>query len=100
MSIDARVKEVVLNDDGSGWLRLVDRPPRPGQNPGIAGQSVLRFDRAPGEVTALGGLDVWGGADSLMLGEVQIARRMGYTGLAFCDGETFKRAVAAYHRRA
>ncbi len=39
------------------------------------------------------GRDVWGGADSLMLGDVEIARRVGYTRIAFCDREQFLRAI-------
>jgi hypothetical protein len=98
MSIDARVNYVVCNEDGSGELRLIDRPARPGETPGIKGQSVLRFKTAPEEVTALNGLDVWGGDDGLMLGEVEIAKRVGYISITFCDAETFKSAVAKYHK--
>ena len=99
MSIDARVETVVINEDGSGELRLVDRPARPGKSAGIAGQRALRFAAAPEEVTALNGCDVWGGSGFLMLGDVQIAEREGYTRIVFCPAEAFKRAVAAYHRR-
>jgi hypothetical protein len=97
MSIDARVRRVFVHEDGSGRLQLEDRPARPGQTPGIAGQQSLSFNSAPEEVTALNGLDVWGGADTLMLGDVEIARRVGYTGIRFTDGERFKQAVREYH---
>jgi hypothetical protein len=100
MSIDALVDRVVLHDDGSGELRLTDRlPARYGEGPGIPGQSVLKFDAAPDQVRALKGLEIWGGASTIMLGEIQIARRIGYTSIVLCDGETFERAVAAYYRR-
>jgi hypothetical protein len=50
-------------------------------------------------VTALNGLDVWGGDDRLMLGEHLLARRLGYTRIAFVDAPAFKAATAAYHAR-
>lgn len=99
MSIDARVQTVIVHEDGSGELRLVDRPARPGAVPGIKGQSALRYEKAPEEVTALNGLDVWGGANSLMLGDVEIAERIGYTRIKFHGRETFTRAVTAYHAK-
>jgi hypothetical protein len=99
VSIDARVEAVVLDGDGGGLLRLVDRPAGDGSPRGCAGQPVLRFDSAPLRVADLVGLNVWGGGDSLMLGEVEIARRKGYTRLQFCDGAKLARAVAAYHAR-
>ncbi len=96
MSIDARVETVLLNEDGSGKLKLTDRPAKHGANPGIAGQRSLHFDKAPEEVTALNGRDIWGGSDTIMLGDVEIAKREGYTGIVFHDAETFKRAVREY----
>jgi hypothetical protein len=100
MSIDARVKTVYHYENGSGKLELVDRPPsRPNDTGGIKGQSSLCFDSAPEEVTALNGLDIWGSSGSVMLGDIEIAKRIGYTGLAFCDGEKFKEAVRKYHER-
>lgn len=99
MSIDARVKAVHLNEDGSGKLNLVDRPKsRPGDSVGCAGQAAFYFDAAPHEVTALNGLDVWGGANGLMLGDVEIAKREGYTRIVFVAPEAFKRAVRDYHK--
>ncbi len=99
MSIDARVQSVVLNEDGSGDLILVDRPARPRQTPGIAGQRSLAFDSAPDEVTALTGMDIWGGANSIMLGDCEIARRVGYTSITFCVRAKFVEAVATYNER-
>lgn len=96
MSIDARIRAVHLHEDGGGTLELEDRPARPGGVPGIAGQKRLRFDDAPEEVTALNGRDIWGGADTIMLGDVEIARRVGYTRIVFHDRETFLRAVREY----
>ncbi len=85
MSIDARVEAVICNEDGSGYLKLIDRPARrPGDTPGIAGQNRLYFDASPHDVTALNGLDIWGGADSLVVGrELVFARREGYTKIRF-----------------
>ncbi len=100
MSIDARVETVLHNEDGSGELVLVDRPARPGGYPGTAGQPRLTFTSAPHEVTALNGLDVWGGSSSLMLGDIEIARREGYTRIVFHDDETFRAALTRYRQRA
>ena len=99
MNIDARVRAVIHNEDGSGRLELDDRPGQPSGMPGIKGQRSLRYDTAPEEVTALNGLDIWGGANSIMLGDMKIAERVGYTGIKFCDSKTFKAAVSAYHRK-
>lgn len=99
MSIDARVESVHINEDGSGELRLIDRPARPGGNPGCKGQPSLSFESAPEEVTALNGLDVWGGADCLVLGDVVIADRVGYSRIRFNDRDTFVGAVSKYNQR-
>ncbi len=97
MSIDARVQTVIINEDGSGYLKLIDRPVKRG-NLGIAGQAKLIFARAPEEVTALNGCDIWGGDSSIMLGDEKIGFREGWTGIRFVEPETFKAAVAAYRR--
>lgn len=90
MSIDARIEKVIVNEDGSGELLLIDRPAKP--YPGCRGQNRLRFDSAPEEVTAISGADIWGGA-GIMLGDVEIARREGYTRLKFHDSKTLARAI-------
>ena len=97
MSIDSRVKTVVLYENGGGRLDLIDRPAGPDGVPGIRGISSLYFDYNPEEVTALNGLDVWGGDNSLMLGDVQIAKRTSYTKIVFEDRETFIRAVQKFN---
>ena len=99
MSIDARVQTVHLNEDGSGRLDLIDRPARTGATPGCAGHRALSYTTAPHEVTALNGLDIWGSANTIMLGDVEIAKRDGYTKIVFCDRETFNRAVTEYHKK-
>jgi hypothetical protein len=97
MSIDAQVKTVIINEDGSGELLLVDRPrSRPGDYPGIAGQRSLEFSTAPEEVTALNGRNVWGGASSLMLGDEEIAERTGICKIRFHDADTLRRALQNY----
>lgn len=85
MSIDARVASVRRNDDGSGCLHLIDRPPnRCGDGRGIAGQRTLHFDASPVDVGLLAGRDVWGGANDLMLGrDRRIAVRLSYTRIRF-----------------
>lgn len=96
MSIDASVAYVECKEDGSGTLHLVSRD---GSDRNIAGQPRLYFASAPYEVTALNGLNVWGGGTQLMLGEHQIARRDGYTRIVFVDDAAFREAVAAYHQK-
>lgn len=94
MSIDANVAYVELKEDGSGTLHLCDRIPN-----GSRGQSRLHFSSAPHEVTALNGLQVWGGDSGIMLGDKEIARREGYTRISFIERERFLAAVAAYHAK-
>ncbi len=89
MSIDARVETVHINEDGSGSLKLVDR-----NRSSCRGQPCLNFKSAPEEITALNGLEIWGGASSIMLGEIEIAKRVGYTEIHFCGSDTFKQAIA------
>jgi hypothetical protein len=86
MSIDARVDDVTVHASGAGELRLKDRPGRPSRGPqdsGITGQTVLFFDRCPPDVWKLEGKDIWGGANNIMLGDVEIAEREGYTKIRF-----------------
>jgi hypothetical protein len=86
MSIDARVDDVIVHAGGAGELRLKNRPGRPDRGPqdaGIAGQTVLFFDNSPPDVWQLGGKDIWGGDNMIMLGETQIAEREGYTKIRF-----------------
>jgi hypothetical protein len=94
MSIDANVAYVECRENGSGTLHLCDRVPN-----GSRGQSRLHFDKAPYEVTALNGLQVWGGNSQIMLGEREIAKREGYTRISFVEREPFLAAVAEYHQR-
>jgi hypothetical protein len=90
MSINATVSMVRTFEDDSGYLEL-DGPER--------GQPRLHFDSAPHEVTALNGLQVWGNASCLLLGDKVIAERVGYAQVVFKDRETFIEAVRLYHER-
>ncbi len=92
MSIDANVAFVECKEDGSGTLHLCDRVPN-----GLRGQSRLSFDAAPYEVTALNGLPIWGGSSQIMLGDKEIAKRLGYTRISFSERESFLEAVRLYH---
>jgi hypothetical protein len=88
MSIDARVQSVVVHRDGSGELHLVDRPVPADQRrfpgeAGIAGQAVLYFKTAPPDVSKLQGQNIWGGSNDIMLNEVKIGDREGYTAVRF-----------------
>jgi len=94
MSIDANVAFVETKEDGSGTLHLCDRVPN-----GSRGQSRLHFDAAPHEVTALNGLPIWGGDSQIMLGDVEIAKRVGYTHISFNEREVFLGAVKQWHER-
>jgi hypothetical protein len=94
MAIDAFVAFVETREDGSGTLHLCDRIPE-----GSRGQSRLSFVTAPHEVTALNGLEVWGGSTQIMLGDTRIADRIGYTHISFIEREPFLVAVANYHAR-
>ena len=94
MAIDANVAYVELQEDGSGTLHLCDRVPN-----GSRGQSRLHFNTAPYEVTALNGLPIWGGASNILLGDIEIAKRAGYTHISFSERDQFLAAVAAWHKR-
>lgn len=98
MAIDAQVAYVELQEDASGALHLCDRV-GVGRPDGNRGQPSLYFATAPHEVTALNGLPIWGGSGQIMLGEREIAKREGYTRIAFTGREAFLAAVAEYHRR-
>jgi hypothetical protein len=94
MSIDATVNSVNFYENGGGELRLLER--LPGHPPG---QSVLVFGEHPEEVSALRGKDVWGGDTSLMLGDMRIADRIGYTRIRFVEREKFLAALKACEAR-
>lgn len=74
MAINGSVKYVHCYEDGSGFLELVGEE---------RGQPQLSFNTAPHDVTALNGLQVWGGSGELMHGETKIADRLGYTSINF-----------------
>jgi hypothetical protein len=94
MSIDANVAYVETKEDGSGTLHLCDRIPN-----GSRGQSRLSYDTAPHEVTALNGLPIWGGDSSILLGDIEIAKRLGYTRISFNERDVFLEAIAAWHAK-
>ncbi len=95
MSIDARVVSVVRREDGSGELKLAGRPAAHKWEDGNPGQNTLRFKSSPPEVFALAGRNVWGGSDTILLGQTRIARRTGYTSVAFESGSAIRTAVIA-----
>jgi hypothetical protein len=99
MSIDARVDIVIVKEDGSGFLSLIDRPKRwTGDHTGCCGQGALIFDAAPEEVTYLNGMDIWGGSSEIVLGDLRIAERLGYTRIRFVDRDRFLEAIRVYNR--
>jgi len=100
MSIDAAIDFVEVNEDGSGVLHLIDRPAmRKGECDGISGQPRLRFASAPYEVTALNGTTIWGGSSDIMLGDKEIAKRIGYTRIEFVSRDEFLEAVRLWHEK-
>jgi hypothetical protein len=100
MSIDARIQDVQVYQDGSGCLFLIDRPARrPGHAPGIAGQNTLHFRQAPPGIQDLKGLDVWGGDSQLVLGDQTIARREGFTNIEFVPAADLLAALTRYRHR-
>lgn len=99
MSIDATVAYVETREDGSGTLHLIGRVSHTSRPDGTAGQRHLHFATAPYEVTALNGLNIWGGSGFLMLGDTEIATREGYARISFIEREPFNAAVEEYHRR-
>jgi hypothetical protein len=94
MSIDARVISVICFKNGGGKLNLEGR--KRGEKPG---QPELFFEDSPEEVTALNGCEIWGGAGGIMLGDIEIAKRNGYTSIVFIASEAFNHAVIEYLRR-
>lgn len=88
MAIDAMVYSVRFAENGGGELVLVNRPPD-----GNRGQRVLRFDSCPEDVSALNGRKIWGGSETIMLGEKEIAKRIGYTKIEFVPREQFIEAI-------
>jgi len=100
MSIDAIVIGIRFYENGGGKILLADRPPKKkGEQFGCAGQDSLEYTDAPEEVSAINGCEIWGGSDTVMLGEFQIAKRIGYTKIVFCDRDHFIQAVARYFER-
>jgi hypothetical protein len=58
------------------------REPLALRGPALPG-TVLFFDNCPPDVWKLEGKDIWGGANNIMLGDVEIAEREGYTKIRF-----------------
>lgn len=77
MSIDARIKDVKYNRDGTAWIGLEDREPS-----GCAGQprlKVLNPPKAPLLESAVGHCIWGGGSGAVMMGDKPWADRIGYT---------------------
>lgn len=90
MAIDAVVKNCHLNPDGSGELELGPR------GDSAAGQLSLTFDVAPKGIEQLVDKEIWGGSSFIMLGDIQIAKRLGYVPIEFGGQETFDLALRNY----
>jgi hypothetical protein len=92
MSIDAVVQSCVMNSDGSGELRLAPR------GLSAAGQTRLTFESAPDGANRLEGREIWGGSSFIMLGEVEIAERIGYVQIRFHAQERFEAGIRSTNR--
>lgn len=85
MSIDATVTAVGIDKDGEPYLKLgpSGRGPHPNDPPG---QNVLRVVNRPcPPLDGFIGCHVWGGANQLMIGETQVAKRIGYTRIELAE---------------
>ena len=86
MSIAAIVDQVYFGENGSGRMMLRALPD--GDGPG---QRQLSWDAdGPHDVTALCGCVIWGGDSGIMLGETEIAKRIGYTRIVWTVKQTLK----------
>lgn len=97
--IDAKIQQIFIDEDGSGRLRLVDRPARkPGEPPGVAGQGWLRFDAAPECLPLLAGREILGDPETITLGGVIIADRVSSAGITFRHAEEIRAALASLNK--
>lgn len=76
MSIDATV--VGITQMLGGGVRLILEQPDSSR---CAGQSSLIVNDPPSNIAILFGKPVWGGDSSLMCGEIEVGKRIGYTEL-------------------
>jgi hypothetical protein len=76
MSIDARIELVTYEADGTATLHLGPRDKRNG--PGQPSLTVL--NPSPG-MEVMEGMEIWGGASSIVVGETVWAERIGYTSI-------------------
>lgn len=88
MSIDAKVNSVIVGIHGEGYLALIDRS--------NGGQSRLYFELSPSTVIALNNCNIWGNSESIMLGDKEIATRIGYTRIKFVKDSLFTIALERY----
>ena len=78
MAIDAVVTGVKRNADGTATMTLGPRATPHGQS--CAGQSSMTILNPPaGRLDGMVGTEVWGSADTLMVGDTKWASREGYT---------------------
>jgi len=75
MSINAIVSDVYFGENGEHRIELEGEE---------RGQPTLFFgDPHPNDVDLLGGQQIWGSANTIMLGQTEIAKRDSYTRLTF-----------------
>jgi hypothetical protein len=77
MSIDAVIDRVERNADGTADILLVAADPRRAP----AGQTRMTVLNPPPQFEAAVGTQIWGGANSVMVGQTHWADRIGYTRL-------------------
>ncbi len=89
MSINAIVTDVAVRGNGSGYLVLRGDE---------RGQGKLFFETSPSDVKMLTNIQIWGGADSILVGEMEIAKRISYTRIQFTV-EALSEAVDSERKR-
>ena len=84
MSIDATIVGVTYLPGGDARLTLE----QPGRSR-VAGQQAFIVVDAPPGLEHIIGEHVWGGCSSLMIGETEVAQRIGYTRLRWGKRESW-----------
>lgn len=84
MSIDAKIVGTSRHSDGSVTIAL-----EPRERGGCAGQQVMTILNPPPldcDLSRLIDVQIWGGANCVLVGEEVLATRVGYTSLKLVDG--------------
>lgn len=86
MSIDAVIVDVVRDDGGTATLQLGPRKDSQGKEISIAGQKWMTIlNPPPGDLSGMVGTEIWGNANTLMVGQTKWAERIGYVACRLVD---------------